>query len=287
MTVNTLTGACDRDRERIVGFGPRSHPEQKVFPKGATEASSICSYPADMSCEGSSQTTPVEDISRSPIILYPRGKPKDTDIANAVELCGPFAIAGLVESIERDLQLPLSSMRAVVDSHLRKSEDAEEQAWIGKLLEQMSALCRTSELLSLVLNPPPIRPLSCSLAEIADSLAKFLPSDIRSRLQTSFTAGGRAWIDGPRLSNALAMMLIGAMQPSSKVGLELFLSADTLHVTMTITDIELDKNSLMTSCAWRELMRMNSSTSVSRSRNQLELSIEIPSPGCFQQEAAA
>lgn len=179
-------------------------------------------------------------------------------------------------------------LRAAVESRLRHGEArTSDEDFLAVLLEQLNRLCGTAELIRMAVEPASVRPLSCSLSEILASVACFLPREERERLTLAPGPSGRAWIDGPLLSMALAQILQASMGADSAASIELHLSSDTLHASLHIDEPTGEQHALLLSCAWRELERLRASTRLARSCGSLTVTIEIPAAGCFEQEAAA
>lgn len=110
----------------------------------------------------------------------------------------------VAEVLERDVQRPLAALRASLDALARRQAGRREAPLTTAALEHVVSLSNALDDLADLATPPPIRPLRCSVEEIARGALDDLEPELREHVLFAFEPGPRLFVDGPLLSRCLA-----------------------------------------------------------------------------------
>lgn len=115
----------------------------------------------------------------------------------------------LSEAIANGISVPLSALRASMESLARGLVTGDPRATLlHGALDEVVRMGRNVQALLDIALPPPLRPLDCTLEEIAQGALQALGAQRATRVLLAIEDGrNRLFVDGPLLSSALSHVI--------------------------------------------------------------------------------
>jgi K+-sensing histidine kinase KdpD len=200
----------------------------------------------------------------------------------------------LSDAISSGICVPLAALRASMESLARGLDAADPRATLlSSALGEVVRMGRNVQALLDIAIPPPLRPLHCTLDEIAHAALQSIGSEQRSRVLLAVESGGaRLFVDGPCLSSTLSHLIeAGLCETSHPVlvsarssGARCMFSVVSVARTGSQTATR-SKPRLGLELAHRQIQRMGGDLSLHRTQHdQVMWLVHLPSAGA--QEAA-
>jgi K+-sensing histidine kinase KdpD len=121
----------------------------------------------------------------------------------------PHFDAELSDAIASGICVPLSALRASMESLARGLDARDPRATLlASALDEVVRMGRNVQALLDIALPPPLRPLDCTLEEIAHAALQSIGPDQRARVLLAVESGrARLFVDGPCLSTTLSHLI--------------------------------------------------------------------------------
>jgi signal transduction histidine kinase len=114
----------------------------------------------------------------------------------------------IASALKHGLRDPLAVLRASLEALARRPGDELDAAVVHAAIGQLAGLGRTVHDLLDFADPPPLRPVRCSVEEIVRGALEELRGDERTRVLLALEdSGDRLMVDGPRLSRCLGRLI--------------------------------------------------------------------------------
>jgi K+-sensing histidine kinase KdpD len=115
----------------------------------------------------------------------------------------------LADAIASGICVPLSALRASMESLARGLDVGDPRATLlSSALDEIVRMGRNVQALLDIALPPPLRPLDCTLGEIAHAALQAIHPEQRSRVLLAVESGRqRLFVDGPCLSSTLSHLI--------------------------------------------------------------------------------
>ncbi len=123
----------------------------------------------------------------------------------------------LSDAIASGICVPLSALRASMESLARGLDAADPRAsLLSSALDEVVRMGRNVQALLDIALPPPLRPLDCTLEEIAQAALQAIAPAQRARVLLAVESGReRVFIDGPCLSSSLSHLIEAGLAETS------------------------------------------------------------------------
>ena len=223
---------------------------------------------------------------RRPPIQPQRGNPDAA--AKATISTDPLQVDILSDAIDRELTLPLSCLRAALESRLRHEElQPAETEFLRNLLRSVVSVGEGAERLEQAVRVAHIQPLICSTAELAEIILQHLPRDLRSQTEVHTERSSHALVDAPLLGRALAQVLTSAMHEDSEAHVSIDSGGNRLLISMRVFGGSKQWVDLRARLGLKLLERMGASPQLRCTPSEWSLHATIPTQTERRSEAAA